>query len=148
MIYYTNETDEAIRDYYELNDDQYQFYRDNRKWILERIRDDQLRLRESKDLKCKFQNLELEAKNSKKRNSADVLEYNVAIQYMDGSLEPTEVPQIAEMIGCTTPLIRQYKSSAYEEMKRNIESNQADNVHEFKEETQILMKGPKGQWQN
>lgn len=149
MIYYTHETDEAIRDYYELNDEQYQFYRDNRRWILEKIRDDQLSLKESQDLKSKFQNLEQEAKNSNKRNSADVLEYNVAIQYMEGSLEPTEVPQIAEMIGCTIPLIRQYKSSAYEEMKGHIQSNQEENIYQdIEEKTQILMKGPKGQWQN
>jgi len=149
MIYYNNETDEAVRRHYELNDQQYQFYLNNRQWILEKIRHDQLNLRESQDLKEKVQNLEQEAKLSNKRNSADVLEYNVVLQYMDGGVEPRKAAQIAKMAGCTKPLIRHYRDTAYRDLRVHFESEEEIyEQEEFADGIQVLSQVNEVQWLN
>ena len=149
MIYYNNETDEAVRRHYELTDEQYQFYLNNRRWILEKIRDDQLNLRDSEDLKERVQNLEEEAKLSNKRNSADVLEYNVVLQYMDGGVEPRKATQIAKMVGCTQPLIHHYRNTAYKDLRVHFESEEEIyQGEEFQDGVQVSSQESEVQWLN
>lgn len=149
MIYYNNETDEAVRRHYELTDEQYQFYLNNRRWILEKIRDDQLNLRDSEDLKERVQNLEEEAKLSNKRNSADVLEYNVVLQYMDGGVEPRKATQIAKMVGCTQTLIHHYRDNAYKDLRVYFESEEEIyQGEEFQDGVQVSSQESEVQWLN
>jgi hypothetical protein len=150
MIYINNETDEAIRNWLQLNDQQYKFYCNNRKPILDKIRSDYINAKSSQNLREKIENLSEKAKSIKgKKNAEEILQYNVAVKYMDGDQEPREVKEIAEMAGVTSGLIRQHKDAAYREIRNHVSSPHDQLIYtEFVEEQQILQKQGNGKWLN